>query len=146
MNSKYIFLLVVAALLTGCTGKQAEQAEQQASGIITSQDALSFPLGQATENLALFNGTVYLLNLVNTEEVFNSPGMAHVVFPPGIINKWHIHTNGQILIATDGTKLGFVFGLKCATIQLRQTEVSIGYHQIEGQPIEVMYLRFRAAG
>lgn len=35
----------------------------------------------------------------------------------GVINNWHTHEGGQILIATDG----------------------IGYHQIEGQPVEVLY-------
>ena len=34
-----------------------------------------------------------------------------------MINNWHTHEGGQILIATDG----------------------IGYHQIEGQPVEVLY-------
>jgi quercetin dioxygenase-like cupin family protein len=120
MKLKHIFstalLFAIAVLFASCAGKTAEQSTQNIR-IITSPEALSFPLGQATENLALFNGTVYLSNLVSTEEVFNSPGMAHVIFPPGIINKWHIHTNGQILIATAG----------------------IGYHQLEGEPIQVMY-------
>jgi quercetin dioxygenase-like cupin family protein len=43
--------------------------------------------------------------------------MLYVVFEPGVINKWHSHEGGQILIATDG----------------------IGYHQIEGQAVEVLY-------
>jgi quercetin dioxygenase-like cupin family protein len=125
MKSKHFFstilttglLLAIAVLFTGCTGKTTGQPNQTASRNITSPEALPFPLGQATENLALFNGTVYLTDLVSNEEVFNSPAMAHVIFPPGIINKWHIHTNGQILIATAG----------------------IGYHQLEGEPIQVMY-------
>ena len=36
---------------------------------------------------------------------------------PGVINNWHTHEGGQILIATDG----------------------IGYHQIEGQQVQVMH-------
>ena len=39
------------------------------------------------------------------------------MFEPGVINNWHTHEGGQILIATDG----------------------IGYHQIEGQPVEVLH-------
>jgi quercetin dioxygenase-like cupin family protein len=82
---------------------------------VSSPEELSFPIGQSTSNY-LFNGTVYLSQLVGRDDIFNSPGMSYVVFEPGVINKWHSHGGGQILIATDG----------------------IGYHQIEGQPIEVL--------
>lgn len=72
-------------------------------------------MGQAASN-DLFNGTVYLSQLIERDDIFNSPGMSYVVFEPGVINKWHSHAGGQILIATDG----------------------VGYHQIEGQPVEVL--------
>jgi quercetin dioxygenase-like cupin family protein len=117
IKTKHIFLFVVMVLCASCTEKTAEQPNQKDSKIITSQDELSFPIGQATDNPALFNGTVYLSPLVRNDDVFNTPGMALVVFPPGIYNKFHVHGGGQILIATEG----------------------IGYHQIEGQPIEIMY-------
>ncbi|MBQ3439285.1 MAG: cupin domain-containing protein, partial [Bacteroidales bacterium] len=40
-----------------------------------------------------------------------------VVFEPGVYNAWHSHAGGQVLIVTDG----------------------VGYHQIEGQPVEVLH-------
>jgi quercetin dioxygenase-like cupin family protein len=92
-----------------------EKTKREKSLVLTPE-ALSFPIGEPYIN-ELFNGTVYLSQLVNNDEIFNSPSMSYVVFEPGIINKWHIHSGGQILIATDG----------------------IGYHQIEGQPVEIMY-------
>jgi quercetin dioxygenase-like cupin family protein len=82
---------------------------------VSAPEHLSFPIGQAV-NEDLFNGTVYLSELVGRDDLFNSPSMFYVVFEPGVINKWHSHGGGQILIATDG----------------------IGYHQIEGQPVEVL--------
>jgi len=114
-----IFVLFV--FFAGCTKNAADTQKPLVNNerelIISSPEKLSLPIGQAVDNPALFNGTVYLSQLVSRDDVFNTPNMALVVFEPGIINKWHIHGGGQILIATDG----------------------IGYHQIEGQPIEVMY-------
>ncbi|MFP3591371.1 cupin domain-containing protein [Chryseobacterium sp. SIMBA_038] len=42
--------------------------------------------------------------------------VGNVYFEPGARSNWHSHPAGQILIITDG----------------------IGYHQIEGQPIEII--------
>lgn len=44
--------------------------------------------------------------------------MHFVAFEPSVINNWYTHEGGEILFATDGN----------------------GYHQIEGQPVEVLYL------
>ena len=107
-------LLVMAAtlfLIPGCASFQSGTGKN----LVLSQAELSMPVGQPN-NMDLFNGTTYLSSLVNTDEVYNSPGMLYVVFEPGVINKWHSHAGGQILIATDG----------------------IGYHQLEGQPVEVL--------
>lgn len=64
-----------------------------------------------------FNGPVYVSSIIEGDNVAGAPGLHYVVFEPGVINNWHTHEGGQILIATDG----------------------IGYHQIEGQPVEVLY-------
>ena len=42
--------------------------------------------------------------------------VGNVYFEPGARSNWHDHPAGQILIITDG----------------------VGYHQIEGQPIEIL--------
>lgn len=64
-----------------------------------------------------FNGPAYVSELIGGDNVAGAPGLHYVVFDPGVINNWHTHEGGQILIATDG----------------------IGYHQVEGQPVEVLY-------
>lgn len=64
-----------------------------------------------------FNGPAYVSSIIGEDNVAGAPGLHYVVFDPGVINNWHTHEGGQILIATDG----------------------IGYHQIEGQPVEVLY-------
>lgn len=64
-----------------------------------------------------FNGPAYVSNIIGDDNVAGAPGLHYVVFDPGVINNWHTHEGGQILIATDG----------------------IGYHQIEGQPVQVLH-------
>lgn len=64
-----------------------------------------------------FSGPAYVSNIIGEDNVAGAPGLHYVVFDPGVINNWHTHEGGQILIATDG----------------------IGYHQIEGEPVQVLY-------
>ena len=79
------------------------------SGVETSSDS--------SRLIANFNGPIRLANTVDAPNEAGAPGLHYVVFEPGVINAWHTHPGGQILIATDG----------------------IGYHQIEGQPVEVLH-------
>jgi quercetin dioxygenase-like cupin family protein len=83
----------------------------------TTTDSLMFAAPDSTLSLPTFNGPIRLENTVDAPNVAGSPGLHYVVFEPGVINAWHTHPGGQILIATDG----------------------IGYHQIEGQPVEVLH-------
>lgn len=64
-----------------------------------------------------FSGPAYVSNIIGEDNVAGAPGLHYVVFDPGVINNWHTHEGGQILIATDG----------------------IDYHQIEGEPVQVLY-------
>ena len=64
-----------------------------------------------------FSGPAYVSSLVGDENVAGGPGLHYVVFDPGVVNNWHTHEGGQILIATEG----------------------IGYHQLEGQPVQVLH-------
>jgi quercetin dioxygenase-like cupin family protein len=107
-----LILILSVFLLSGCTTVK----NNTGTSLVSSPEHLSFPMGQAISG-DLFNGTVYLSQLVGRDDIFNSPDMLYVVFEPGVINKWHSHAGGQILIATDG----------------------IGYHQIEGQAVDVLY-------
>ena len=83
----------------------------------TTIDSLMFAAPDTTMTLPTFNGPIRLANTVDAPNVAGAPGLHYVVFEPGVINAWHTHPGGQILIATDG----------------------IGYHQIEGQPVEVLH-------
>ena len=76
-----------------------------------------FSAPDSTLTLPTFNGPIRLANTVDAPNVAGAPGLHYVVFEPGVINAWHTHPGGQILIVTDG----------------------IGYHQIEGQPVEVLH-------
>lgn len=64
-----------------------------------------------------FSGPAYVSEIIGADNVANAPGLHYVVFEPGVINNWHTHEGGQILIATDG----------------------VGYHQIEGEPVQVLH-------
>lgn len=78
---------------------------------------LMFHQSEQPFNSPTFSGTAYLSSVLEGENAAGAPGLHYVVFEPGVINNWHTHAGGQILIATDG----------------------IGYHQIEGQPVEVLH-------
>ena len=80
-------------------------------------DGLVFAPADSMITLPTFNGPVRLSNVLDEGNAANCPGLHYVVFEPGVINAWHSHAGGQVLICTDG----------------------IGYHQIEGHPVEVMH-------
>ena len=80
-------------------------------------DGLMFEPAKEFMELPTFNGKIRLSNVLEDNNVADCPGLHYVVFEPGVINAWHTHSGGQVLICTDG----------------------IGYHQIEGQPVEVMH-------
>ena len=63
-----------------------------------------------------FNGPIRLADVVTEDNAAGAPAIHNVVFAPGVINAWHEHEAGQILIVTDG----------------------VGYHQIAGQPVEIL--------
>lgn len=62
-----------------------------------------------------FTGNAYNIGLVASDSTFTTV-VGNVYFEPGARSNWYSHPSGQILIITDG----------------------VGYHQIEGQPIEVI--------
>ena len=96
-----------------------EFSSRESGGENTDTDPSSdfiFPRGDIFDS-EYFTGTVYLSPIVGRDEIFNCPTMSNVTFEPGVRNNWHIHEGGQIMIATNG----------------------IGYHQIEGQPVEILH-------
>src|SRR5687767_5994914 len=73
-----------------------------------------FPKGQPgpAEN---FIGNAWNFGLVANDTTYNTL-VGNVYFEPGARSNWHTHPAGQILIITDG----------------------IGYHQIKGQPRQII--------
>lgn len=83
----------------------------------STHDSLMFAAPDTTMTLPTFNGPIRLANTLGDDNTAGSPALHYVVFEPGVINAWHTHAGGQVLICTDG----------------------VGYHQIEGQPVEVLH-------
>lgn len=112
MNSNYKTVLLSAfalLIMLSCNNKNQEIMEK------TKQELNAiFPKGEKGSN-DLFTGNAYHTALVDTDSVYNTL-VGNVYFEPGARNNWHSHPAGQILIITDG----------------------VGYHQIEGKPIEII--------
>ena len=73
-----------------------------------------FPNGEKGSE-EYFTGNAYPVGLVEADSIHTTLA-GNVFFEPGARSNWHSHPSGQILIITDG----------------------VGYHQIEGQEIEVI--------
>ncbi len=107
-------ILAVALLLVigqACNTKTENQENVDSDK--TELDAI-FPIGEKGSS-DLFTGNAYPTALLDSDSVYNTL-VGNVYFEPGARSNWHSHPAGQILIITDG----------------------IGYHQIEGQSIEVI--------
>lgn len=81
----------------------------------TIEDATIFPLGERGSS-DYFTSNAYNYGLVTPDSVFTTV-VGNVYFEPGARSNWHTHPGGQILIITEG----------------------VGYHQIEGQELEVLH-------
>lgn len=100
--------LAVSLLVLFACNKNEEKMKKE-----SPLDAI-FPQGEKGSE-ELFTGNAYNYGLVAPDSIFTT-AVGNVYFEPGARSNWHSHPAGQILIITDG----------------------IGYHQIEGQPIEVI--------
>lgn len=80
----------------------------------TEQLEAIFPKGDPGP-AELFTGKAWNYGLLGPDST-NNTIVGNVYFEPGARSNWHTHPAGQILIITDG----------------------VGYHQIEGQPIETI--------
>lgn len=84
------------------------------SDIEAHQEQVIFPLGQLG-TASIFTGNAYNYGLVANDSIYHTL-VGNVYFEPGARSNWHTHPGGQILIITDGE----------------------GYHQIEGQPKQII--------
>ena len=109
-NLKSAALLVVASIaILSCSN-------QNQKNMNTDKNSLTeiFPKGKKGPS-ETFTGNAYPTGLVDSDSIYNTV-VGNVYFEPGARSNWHSHPAGQILIITDG----------------------IGYHQIEGKPIEII--------
>lgn len=93
------------------------KAEEYTGRTVTADNAFMFQRAAQPGTSSNFSGTFYVSTLVSGDNAADAPELHYVVFEPGVINNWHTHAGGQILIATDG----------------------VGYHQIEGQQVEILH-------
>lgn len=93
------------------------ETEEYQGRTVTADNRFMFQRAAEPVSFDTFSGPSYVSSILEEGNVADAPGLHYVVFDPGVINNWHTHEGGQILIATDG----------------------IGYHQLEGQPVEVLY-------
>lgn len=113
MRSIPIAWLLSILLFFSCTDQVSDQSESQAEPESDEVEAI-FPQGQQG-SADLFTGAAYNYGLLPMDSIYTTL-IGNVYFEPGARSNWHTHPAGQILIITDG----------------------VGYHQIEGQPKEVM--------
>ncbi|WP_179018406.1 cupin domain-containing protein [Winogradskyella forsetii] len=105
-------IAVLLGLLQACNTKIDTKKED----LKTDKNDLNeiFPKGEKGSK-EFFTGNAYNIGLVDADSLLTT-AVGNVYFEPGARSNWHSHPAGQILIITDG----------------------IGYHQIEGQAIEII--------
>lgn len=109
MNRTNISLIIAILVIVISMGCQ-ESADK--NGLVDKSTI--FPKGRLAP-AEFFTGNAWVTGLVNNDSVFTTSA-GSVFFEAGARSNWHLHPAGQILIVTDG----------------------VGYHQIKGQPIEVI--------
>lgn len=102
-------LVLIVFLIFGLTG--CDKSNKNNASI---SDGI-FPKGQPGPE-SNFTGKAWNIGLVDPDTTYTS-AVGNVYFEPGARSNWHTHPAGQILIITDG----------------------IGYHQIKGQPKQVLH-------
>lgn len=111
---KYSLKLVAIIMFVAITTLSCNNKNQEKMKTDTNELTEIFPKGEKGTN-DLFIGNAYPTALVDADSVYNTL-VGNVYFEPRARSNWHSHPAGQILIITDG----------------------VGYHQIEGQPIEII--------
>jgi len=102
---------IIGILLISLSFVDCAEAQQQAN---RAQNSAIFSKGRLAPE-KYFTGKAWVTGLVDNDSVFTTAA-GSVTFEAGARTNWHSHPAGQILIVTSG----------------------IGYHQIEGQPKEII--------
>ena len=101
--------------------EKAQKTPQRAPHNVKPSDARNLVFAKANEPLETpnFSGKVYvspILNPMKDVPFAANLDVHYVVFEPGVVNNYHRHQGGQILIATDG----------------------VGHHQMRDGKVEVL--------
>lgn len=94
----------------------AAPAEEFTGRTASGNHAFTFAHGTARLPLSRFSGTANSVTAVPASNEAGSPAMGWVLFEPSVINRWHRHPGGQIIIVTDG----------------------VGFSQVRGKPAEIL--------
>ena len=106
-------LIFISAALVLSLSTQISKAQNKHEASVNVSEGI-FPKG--TKGPAqFFTGNAYNTGLVGMDSTYTTL-VGNVYFVAGARSNWHSHPAGQILIITAG----------------------VGYHQIEGEPIQVM--------
>ena len=103
------FIIIVALFAFMNQGCQKVESQNK-----SAEEISIFPKGRLAPE-QFFTGKAYVTGLVNIDSVYTM-GAGSVFFEAGARSNWHLHPCGQILMVTSG----------------------VGYHQIKGQPIEII--------
>lgn len=113
MKTIHIIAAFTIILVVSCNEQKSKNMKEKEESTETTLEAI-FPKGEKGP-AEFFTGNAYNYGLVPMDSTYTSL-VGNVYFEPGARSNWHTHPSGQILIITDG----------------------VGYHQIEGQPIEII--------
>lgn len=108
MVLKNVAVILLSGVLALSCNQQNEKAQKE------SQKINIFPKGDKIENNN-FTGNAYLTMLVKSDSI-NQNSVGNVTFEPGARTNWHLHPNGQIILALEGE----------------------GYYQEKGSPKKVL--------
>jgi quercetin dioxygenase-like cupin family protein len=109
-NLTILCTFIIFALATACNSGRNQEAMEAGKNELSA----IFPKGEKGPG-ETFTGNAYNVGLVDADSILTT-AVGNVYFEPGARSNWHSHPAGQILIITDG----------------------VGYHQIEGQPVEII--------
>lgn len=115
--------MLIILTLTGCKDNNAKNISENTNSESQNPNNSKqpseelnfiFPKGEKGPDRN-FTGNAYNYGMVAPDSTYTTV-VGNVYFEPGARSNWHTHPGGQILVITDG----------------------IGYHQIEGQPIDTL--------
>ena len=111
----YMIILIISIGLLSCSHSE----NKTNSNLNKSEERAIFPKGDKIES-DNFEGTAWLLSLVESDST-NHTAVGSVTFEPGARTNWHLHPDGQIILAIEG--VGYYQELGSPKIIIRKGDV-----------------------